>query len=168
MQQESKHGVGKPQAQPRALRVNPVQFREALEKVKEIGFNPFDDEVCQGSTCYVANEVDVFKKWGWSEAEHEISLAFRRHPWCMMVLKDKSMRVMDFLVNKMGMESSVIMKYSELGKAIDYYGFGFQVLLSRGLVKKDFKMYTCFVCSEKTFMQKFVMPHEEVSVLLKL
>ena len=30
------------------------------------------------------------------------------------------MRVMDFLVNKMGMESSLIMKYLELGKVIDY------------------------------------------------
>ena len=35
-------------------------------------------------------------------------------------VKDKIMRVMDFLVNEMGMESSLIMKYSELGKVIDY------------------------------------------------
>lgn len=34
-------------------------------------------------------KVDVYKKWGWSEAEHEISLAFRRHLWCMMVLKTR-------------------------------------------------------------------------------
>ena len=35
-------------------------------------------------------------------------------------VKDKIMRVMDLLVNKMGMESSLIMKYLELGKVIDY------------------------------------------------
>lgn len=35
-------------------------------------------------------------------------------------VKDKIMRAMDFLVNKMGMESSLIMKYLELGKVIDY------------------------------------------------
>lgn len=35
-------------------------------------------------------------------------------------VKDKIMRVMDFLFNKMGMETSLIMKYLELGKAIDY------------------------------------------------
>ena len=28
------------QKQPRAFRVNPVQFREAVEEVKEMGFNP--------------------------------------------------------------------------------------------------------------------------------
>ena len=65
MQQESKHGVGKPQAQPWALRVNPVQFREVVEKVKEIGFNPFDDEVCQGSACFVVNEQISVGKEGW-------------------------------------------------------------------------------------------------------
>ncbi|KAL0010519.1 hypothetical protein SO802_005627 [Lithocarpus litseifolius] len=95
-QQESKHGVGKPQAQPRALKVNPVQFREVVEKVKEIGFNLLMMKFAKAvhvlwsmSKSTWERKVDVYTKWGWSEAEHEISLAFRRHPWCMMVLKTR-------------------------------------------------------------------------------
>ena len=48
-------------------------------------------------------------------------------------------------------------------------GLVLQVLLSKGLVKKNFKMHAYFECPEKTFLQKFVMIHEdEASELLKL
>lgn len=90
-----------------------------------------------------------------------------RYVWrCIAVFEDKIMRVMEFLVNKMGMEFSIINKYPvlishRLQKQLIPGGFVFQVLLSKGLVKKDAKMHLLFVCPEKTFMQKFVMPHKE-------
>ena len=48
-------------------------------------------------------KVNVYQKWGLSG--DQICLAFRRNTWCMAVSEDKIMRVMEFLVNKMGMES---------------------------------------------------------------
>jgi mTERF domain-containing protein len=48
-------------------------------------------------------------------------------------------------------------------------GLIIQVLLSKGLVKKDIKMYLLFECPERKFLVKYVMPHkEEASELLKL
>ena len=84
------------------------------------------------------------------------------------------MRVMDLLVNKMGMDSSLFIKRPgllslSLEKRLIPRGFVFQGLLSIGLVKKDFNIYTLFECPERTFVQKYIMPHqEEASELLKL
>ncbi|KAF3968347.1 hypothetical protein CMV_007753 [Castanea mollissima] len=167
------------QYQPRAFVVNPVRFREIVEEVKEMGFNPsrlkfalavFALRAMSKSTW--ERKVDVYKKWGLSE--NDIFLAFGRHPWCMMASEDKIMRAMDFLVNKMGMDSSLFIKRPglvslSLEKRLIPRGFVFQGLLSKGLVKKDFNMYLLFECPERTFVQKYIMPHkEEASELLKL
>ncbi|XP_065630891.1 uncharacterized protein LOC112020618 [Quercus suber] len=167
------------QKQPRAFRVNPVQFREAVEEVKEMGFNPSTMKFAKAvhavrsmSKLTWERKLNVYKKWGWTE--DEVSMAFRSHPWCMTVSEEKLTRVMDFLVNKMGMESSLIKKHSvlfslSLEKRLIPRGLVLQVLLSKGLVKKNFKMHVYFECPEKTFLQKFVMLHEEeASELLKL
>ncbi|XP_050240118.1 uncharacterized protein LOC126689108 [Quercus robur] len=167
------------QKQPRAFRVNPVQFREAVEKVKEMGFNPLTMKfttavhaVRSMSKSTWERKLNVYKKWGWTE--DEVSMAFRIQPLCMTVSEEKIMRVMDFLVNNMGMESSLIKKHSvlfslSLEKRLIPRGLVLQVLLSKGLVKKNFQMHAYFECPEKTFLQKFVMIHEdEASELLKL
>ncbi|KAF3968348.1 hypothetical protein CMV_007754 [Castanea mollissima] len=167
------------QNQPRTFMVNPVRFRETVEEVKEMGFNPsrwkfalavFALRAMSKSTW--ERKVDVYKKWGLSE--NDIFLAFGRHPWCMMASEDKIMRVMDFLFNKMGMDSSLFVKRPglvslSLEKRLIPRGFVFQGLLSKGLVKKDFNMYLLFECPERIFVQKYIMPHkEEASELLKL
>ena len=167
------------QYQPRALMVKPVRFREIVEEVKQMGFNPSRMKFSQAVFALRAmskstweRKVDVYKKWGWSE--DEISLAFGRHPWCMMASEDKIMRVMDFLVNKMGMKSSLLIERPglvslSLEKRLIPRGLIIQVLLSKGLVKKDVKMYLLFECPERKFLEKYVMPHkEEASELLKL
>jgi mTERF domain-containing protein len=164
--------------QPRVLIANSVRFREIVDEVKEMGFNPLRMVFAEAVITLLSisklaweRKVDVFKKWGWSE--DDIFLAFGRYPRFMLVSEDKIMRVMDFWVNKMGMESVLISKcpglvaYS-LEKRLIPRGLVFQVLLSKGLVKKDFKMWL-IACTEKTFLQKLVMPHkEEASELLKL
>nr|POF15091.1 hypothetical protein CFP56_51177 [Quercus suber] len=53
-------------------------------------------------------KVDVYKKWGLSD--NDIFLAFGRHSWYMMASEETIMRVMDLLVNKMGMDSSLFIK----------------------------------------------------------
>ena len=133
------------QCQPNAF-LCAVRFREIVEEVKEMGFNPlrlkfalavFTLRAISKST--LERKVNVYKKWGWSE--DEIYLTFRRHQWCMMASEDKIMRVMDFYVNNMGMESSLLIKNPELvnfnlEKRLIPRGLVFQVLLSKGLVKK--------------------------------
>ena len=100
-------------------------------------------------------KVEVYKKWGLPE--NDIFLAFGRHPWCMMAFEETIMRVMDLLVNKMGMDSSLFIKCPGLvSLSLEKWSiprsFIFQGLLSKGLVKKDFNIYPLFECPERTFV----------------
>ncbi|KAF3968345.1 hypothetical protein CMV_007751 [Castanea mollissima] len=169
----------KQNVEPRAFMVNLVSFREIVEEVKEMGFNPSRLEFALAvfvlramSKSTWEREVDVYKKWGLFE--NDIFLAFRRHPWCMMASEEKIMRLVDLLVNKMGMDSSLFIKRPglvslSLEKRLIPRGFLFQGFLSKGLVKKDFNIYPLFECPERTFVHKYIMPHkEEASELLKL
>ncbi|MBA0733435.1 hypothetical protein Gogos_017456 [Gossypium gossypioides] len=53
-------------------------------------------------------KIDVYRRWGWSD--QEINEAFGRYPLCMTVSEEKTMAIMDFLVNKMGYSSTLIAK----------------------------------------------------------
>uniref|UniRef100_A0A7N2LWK6 Uncharacterized protein n=1 Tax=Quercus lobata TaxID=97700 RepID=A0A7N2LWK6_QUELO len=100
-------------------------------------------------------KVEVYRKWGLPE--NDIFLAFGRHPWCMMASEETIMRVMDLLVSKMGMDSSLFIKCPGLvSLSLEKWSiprsFIFQGLLSKGLVKKDFNIYPLFECPERTFV----------------
>ena len=117
-------------------------------------------------------KVSAYKRWGLSE--EEILVAFGRSPHCIMASEDKIMRVMEFFINKMGLEPSLIVKcpglltYS-LEKRLIPRASVIQVLQSEGLVKKDFYLPTVFGCAEDLFLQKFVMPYKkQASELLQL
>ncbi|XP_059654570.1 uncharacterized protein LOC132301323 [Cornus florida] len=97
---------------PQAFMAKADRFKKIVEEVKKMGFNPT-------KMIFVAihvlramikstweKKVAVSKKWGLSE--DEILVAFVKHPQCMLVSKDKIMGMMDFFVNKMGWESSII------------------------------------------------------------
>ncbi|XP_022933338.1 uncharacterized protein LOC111440613 isoform X1 [Cucurbita moschata] len=165
--------------QPRVFLVNTVRFKEIVEEVKEMGFNPlrlnfvlavFAMRAMSKSTW--RKKVEVYKKWGWPE--EEILSAFRRHPWCMMASEDKINGVMDFFVNKIGCEPSYIAKRPalislSLKKRIVPRGSVYQVLLSKGLIKKDVNLPFLFESAENRFLDKFIDPHKElIPGLLKL
>ncbi|PIN07501.1 Mitochondrial transcription termination factor, mTERF [Handroanthus impetiginosus] len=107
------------QTHPRTVMVDAKRFRKLVEKVKEMGINPL------ASTFVIAvhvlqamkksnweNTVAAYKKWGISD--DEIITAFAKHPSFMTVSTDKIMSVMDFFVNKIGMDSSIVVKLPAL------------------------------------------------------
>ena len=177
---------GVPESNIRALlKQNPrvivsYRLKEILDKVKEIGFNPLKFRFVHAVYAMVGvnkskweRKVKAYKRWGLSE--EEILLAFRTSPHCILASEDKIMRIMDFLVNKMGLEASLIVKRPELvsnslEKRLIPRASVIEVLLSKGLVvKKNIYFPTMFQSSEKSFLQKFVTPYrEKVSDLLKL
>ena len=177
---------GVPESNIRALlKQNPrvivsYRLKEILEKVKEIGFNPLKFRFVHAVYAMVGvnkskweRKVKAYKRWGLSE--EEILLAFRTSPHCILASEDKIMRIMDFLVNKMGLEASLIVKRPELvsnslEKRLIPRASVIEVLLSKGLVvKKNIYFPTMFQSSEKSFLQKFVTPYrEKASDLLKL
>uniref|UniRef100_A0A2N9IZJ7 Uncharacterized protein n=1 Tax=Fagus sylvatica TaxID=28930 RepID=A0A2N9IZJ7_FAGSY len=165
---------------PRVIIKNVVRLKEIVEEVKEMGFDPL--KFCFVQAVFAMSgmnkstwerKVNAYKKWGLSE--EEILEAFGKCPYCIMISEDKIMRVMDFWVNKMGLEASLIVKHPvlftlSLEKRMIPRVSVIKVLLSKGLVvKKNIYLPTVFMYSENLFLQKFVTPYkEEVSDLLKL
>uniref|UniRef100_A0A7N0UWJ8 Mitochondrial transcription termination factor n=1 Tax=Kalanchoe fedtschenkoi TaxID=63787 RepID=A0A7N0UWJ8_KALFE len=112
-------------------------------------------------------KVDSFKKrWGWSH--REFLMAFRNHPRMMLVSQKKIDGIMEFLVNKMGVDASVvaehpnILKYS-LERRITPRCSVIELLMSQGVVeRKDHNIYYVLRISEETFVEAFVKKYQKI------
>ena len=155
---------------PRVFILSLDKFRKTVEKVGEMGFDSSKGTFVVAVHAFISmsestwkSKVDAYKNWGWSE--EEVLKAYRRCPWCMTLSDDKIVAAMDFFINKMGLTPCLIAKYPRflsysLKKRLIPRSFVFQVLLSKGLVKKEVNLSALFDSPEKKFLQKFVAPHE--------
>ncbi|XP_059654567.1 uncharacterized protein LOC132301320 [Cornus florida] len=164
---------------PQAFTANADRFKEIVEEVKKMGFNPTTmmfgiviHTLGAMSKSTWEKKVEVYKKWGLSE--DEMLVAFVKHLRCMMASEDKIMGMMDFFVNKMGWESSIIVRRPgllslSLERRIIPRCLVYQILLSKGLIKKDFGLIKMMDYPESYFIQKYVKKYEEEAPeLLKL
>ncbi|KAK8555987.1 hypothetical protein V6N13_070059 [Hibiscus sabdariffa] len=166
---------------PKTFLVTPVVFKDNVEEVKKMGFNPerFSfivalDVLGSMRKSTWERKFDVYKKCGWSEKE--ILEAFRRYPLALALSEDKIKAVMDFLVNVMGFQASSVAKYPSLlglsmEKRIVPRGLFIEDLMSMGLLEKKLGLKILFWVSEELFLQRFVYSYneeEKVSELLKL
>ncbi|XP_039040224.1 uncharacterized protein LOC120178453 [Hibiscus syriacus] len=108
-------------------------------------------------------EFDVYKKCGWSEKE--ILEAFRRNPSVMATSEDKIKAVMDFLVNVMGLQASLVAKQPNLlglsmEKRIVPRGLFVKDLVSKGLFEKAL-LLRMFDIPDELFFKTFVYCYEE-------
>ncbi|XP_058209232.1 transcription termination factor MTERF4, chloroplastic-like [Rhododendron vialii] len=156
------------------------RFRQTVEEVKRMGFNPL--RVTFVLAIYVLNslskpvwekKIEVYKKWGLSQ--DEILVAFGKYPLFMMVSEDKITRVMDFFVNKMGLESLFVSKRPPLlslsfEKRIVPRCFVYQALQAKGLIRgTNISLSTMLKSPETLFIRKVVnLAKEEAPELLKL
>ncbi|KAI9195530.1 hypothetical protein LWI28_015787 [Acer negundo] len=158
---------------------NPDFFKETVEQVKGMGFDPLKLSFCLAVHAFMAmskstweRKVNLYKKWGLSE--DEIFEAFGRSPWFMTVSETKITKVMDFFVNEMGWKPSVISKHPlfitfSLEKRIIPRAAVFQFLLTKGLIEsKHGKVGKLFNYPEKAFLEKYVNSYDEAPQLLKL
>ncbi|XP_054811998.1 transcription termination factor MTERF6, chloroplastic/mitochondrial-like [Prosopis cineraria] len=163
---------------PRTLTKNTGKFKMIVEELKEMGFDPLKFQFIMAiyalsslSKSTWSKKADVYKKWGWSG--DDIIAAFRRCPSCMKASEDKIDAIMGFLVYQLGCPPSIITKHAvvlslSLNKRIVPRGSVFQVLLSKGLVKKE-RWIKLFIYTEREFLDRFILCHEEeASELLKL
>ncbi|KAG5554986.1 hypothetical protein RHGRI_012508 [Rhododendron griersonianum] len=156
------------------------RFRQIVEEVKGMGFNPMRvsfvlavHALSSMSKAVWEKKIEVYKKWDLSE--DEILGAFGKYPWFMMVSEDKITRVMDFLVNKMGLESSCVSKRPQLlslsfEKRTVPRCLVYQALQAKGLIKNPKISFSPMMESpEKRFIAKVVeLAKEEAPELLKL
>ena len=80
----------------RAITTDTVRFKEIVEGVKEMGFNPLRLSFVQAVLAYSGmnkstweRKVNAYKRWGLSE--EEILVAFGKSPQCITVSEDKIM-----------------------------------------------------------------------------
>ncbi|KAM3707656.1 hypothetical protein ACB098_02G042100 [Castanea mollissima] len=164
---------------PRVITTSQVRFKEIVEEVKEMGINPLRRSFVQAVLAIRGmnkstweRKVNAYKRWGLSE--DEILVAFAKSPSCFQASEDKIMKVMDFLVNKMGLEASLIVQRPtlitlSLEKRLIPRASAIQFLQSKGLVKMNFYLPKAFEYAEELFLQRFVLSNkEEASELLQL
>ncbi|KAL5721859.1 hypothetical protein ACHQM5_005450 [Ranunculus cassubicifolius] len=89
-------------------------------------------------------------------------MAFKRDPQIMRFSEKKIRSSMEFLVNKMAYDPMLIKKHSDilhysLEKRIMPSLLVYQVLKSNGCVQHDYSLHTLLRCSNKTFLETFVM-----------
>ena len=155
-----------------------VRFQETVKEVLEMGFNSSKLQFILAVYAKLLkktkweSKVNAYKKWGCSDKE--ILNAFRTNPWCMMISEDKITEFMAFFIAKVGLQPCDVAKLSRVitfsleKRTIPRVSF-YQVLLSRGLLKKDVSLSTLVTISEKRFLQYFVTPYaKQAPDLLKL
>ncbi|KAG5554989.1 hypothetical protein RHGRI_012511 [Rhododendron griersonianum] len=164
---------------PRVFMSSCERFRQIVEEVKGMGFNHL--KMTFVLAIYALNsmskpswekKIEAYKKWGFSE--DVILVAFGKYPLFMMVSEDKITRVMDFLVNKMGLESSCVSKRPRLlsysfEKRIVPRCLVYQALQAKGLIKKPIIIFMMLTSTEMWFIEKVVnLTKEEAPEILKL
>ncbi|KAK6930136.1 Transcription termination factor, mitochondrial/chloroplastic [Dillenia turbinata] len=165
--------------QPRVIMTTTDIFKDTVEDVKKMGFNPLRLKFVLAIHAKRAmnlstweRKIEVFKKWGWSE--EDVLVAFGKNPWCLMASEDKIMRVMNFLVNEIGFESSSIVKRPavftlSLEKRIVPRCSIIQILVSRGLLKRNSGFLRMLDISEKDFLKSVTsFCKEDASKLVKM
>ncbi|XP_077249361.1 uncharacterized protein LOC143888856, partial [Tasmannia lanceolata] len=158
-------------SQPRTMIQNNSRFREMVAMVKEMGFNPVKAHFILAVRVMSAmsklnweGKLEVYRSLGWSE--DEVFSAFKMYPMYMVISEQKIRRGMDFFVNKMNCKPSYIsrnpniLSYS-LEKRVVPRCSVLQVLMSKGLIKKDLCLSSALTVSVKKFLEKFVLKNQE-------
>lgn len=164
---------------PRVFHTDKEKFGKIVEDVKAMGFNPLKVMFVLAIKAFAtmnkvtwSQKMEAYKKCGFSEAE--ILETFEKHPWCMMVSSEKIVGVVDFLVNKMGLERAVLLRRPvllslSLEKRIVPRCMVYQTLLTKGLVKDDLSVLSVLMASEKKFRKTYIEFHtSEAAELLKV
>ncbi|KAL7586932.1 hypothetical protein Lser_V15G38527 [Lactuca serriola] len=166
--------------QPRDFLAPTDQFKKAVEEVVEMSFDPSKitfvlavHALRSMSKSTWEKKMETYEKWGWSKAQ--ILLAFRINPWCMMMSEEKIDKVMEFLVNKMGFETSIVSKnfaiFSlSMEKRIIPRSMVYQYCLDNGLLKdKKICGFSWWLqCSDNIFIKRLERYEKEAPGVLKL
>ncbi|KAJ8898814.1 hypothetical protein K2173_007239 [Erythroxylum novogranatense] len=165
---------------PEALLQTSQEFSRVVEEVKEMGFDPkkltfvLAVHALIGKVNKLTRErcFGVYSKWGWSK--DDILTAFRKHPNCMLMSEKKISEAMDFVVNKMGRSSKMIVQcpmilfFSLENRIIPRFRV-VNILQSKGLIKENWSLGSLLFPAEKQFLQRYVSRFsDEVPQLLSV
>ncbi|KAM1941447.1 hypothetical protein ACFX13_029024 [Malus domestica] len=150
-----------------ALMQNRKKFAQVVGEVKQMGFDMEKSMSVMAikalssanSKSIRTRNCEVYKSRGWSE--DDVLSAFKRHPVCMTRSEKKIMQVMEFVVNKMGLSSQMIVKapvimgYSLEKRIIPRFSV-LKVLMLKGLMDENRNLGWVLCFTEKQFLERFV------------
>lgn len=152
----------------RAILPGNDKFEQNVKKAIQMGFSPQRWTFIQALHVFgsISQEtweykLDIFKKWGWSNAD--CSSAFLRYPTYTSISENNIESKFDFLVNKMGWQSTDLVKYPNilllnLERRIIPRCLVIKVLQSKGLCKTN-SIRLILSPNEKNFLDEFVRKH---------
>ncbi|KAF8369309.1 hypothetical protein HHK36_032682 [Tetracentron sinense] len=155
---------------PRTLCADSDKFSEAVMKIIEMGFDPSSLMFVRGLWRLLGInkgiwevKLSVYRSFGWSDAE--ILSMFRKQPGCMASSEKKISTGLDFFMDKLNFTRADIFKYPtylflSLEKRTMPRCSVFEVLLSKGLMKKG-NMGKALKVAEDEFMNKYVVKYQE-------
>ncbi|XP_058107322.1 transcription termination factor MTERF4, chloroplastic-like [Magnolia sinica] len=164
---------------PRAIMLKASLFVDIMERVKKLGImpgSPMFVHAIRGmstmSNSLWESKLTFLKSLGWSE--EEILTIFKREPICMTCSEEKIRRMVDFYVNTLRFDLSMLITNPKLlmyglDKRIFPRYVVIQVLDSKKLLKNDKKLIRIFCLPEKKFLENYVIPYvDEIPGLMKM
>jgi mTERF domain-containing protein len=151
--------------------VDHSRFVEAVNSVKEMGFNPSKLNFVLALRVFSVmskeiweSKLKIFERLGWSK---DICVfAFQRYPQYILISEKKIMKTMNFLVKDMGLAPEDIatspgILNRNLEKTIMPRCAVVKILKSRGLIKSSLRISTFIQIGEKTFLERYVTPFQK-------
>ncbi|KAK9272465.1 hypothetical protein L1049_002838 [Liquidambar formosana] len=157
--------------QPQSLMLRIDLFKEVASSIREMGFEPMSRSFILAirsmsmiSKTKWEKKKKLFLDCGWSE--DEFFLAFKVQPLCMLCSEKKIRELMEFFVNKVGLKPSDAAKcpnlfLTSLERRLIPRCSVLQVLISKGLIKKDVNIVWVLNSTKEKFENKFVKPYKE-------
>ncbi|OVA02264.1 Mitochodrial transcription termination factor-related [Macleaya cordata] len=158
--------------QPRTLTLNSNRFKEIIETVKEIGFDPsrpmFSKAVCTMAGLSKSSwerKVMVYREFGWSD--NEILSGFKKQPNCMKMSEEKIRIALEFFMEKFNWKPSEILLCPTLlvlssEKRIMPRCAVLKILYSKGMIRKKLNLGTVLKMAERDFLKKFLIKYQEI------
>ncbi|KAJ4841645.1 hypothetical protein Tsubulata_034076 [Turnera subulata] len=146
-------------------------FKEIVDEAKGMGFEPRSKLFIVAIRCISwsskskrESKLENLRSLGWSETQ--VRSALSAQPMLMGCSEEKVRRIMHFFVNKMGFMPSDVARHPNLfllsleSNIIPKCSV-FNLLKSKGLVKKNLRLLSVLVMKKATFEEKFVTPWKD-------
>ncbi|XP_059653713.1 transcription termination factor MTERF5, chloroplastic-like [Cornus florida] len=155
--------------QPRVIQQKLDRMVYAVNTVRNLGYKPSAPMFLPAVRVMVSmndstwkRKVELLKSFGWSD--EEIFIAFKRCPLYLECSEEKIKSMMDFYVNTVKLEPSVmvaypiLLKFAKDTRILPRYNV-IKVLESKKLLKENKKVTWIFCQPEKKFLDMYVNKH---------
>lgn len=157
--------------QPQTLMLRDYLFKEVVLEILDMGFRPTSQSFILAVRSMIMRsrekwekKTEILKSFGWSQ--DEVFAAFRVQPMLMVCSEKKIEEMLDFLVNKAGLNPSDVARcpnlfLTSLERRIIPRCTLLQILTEKGMFKKDSGIIWALNSSKESFEKKFVTQYED-------